>query len=186
MLPESWTHDQLQRPGVPPQLQGLYLPDPERLRDCAHLKRIRKYQIVCPNRTIGMGEHSDSTPIEEFHEVVDRCVPEAVYPASDTYRLMARLLDKIIERPEPSYSNSGMTIGSGSKRQDMTSLTTGLRTGAPPCHGTSSILTKGGVGSAPALRCGTGDEVGAVELQPLPAVDVNASARKDLSYLLSK
>jgi hypothetical protein len=29
MLPESWTHDQQQRPGVPPQLQGLYLPDPE-------------------------------------------------------------------------------------------------------------------------------------------------------------
>jgi hypothetical protein len=180
MLPESWTHDQLQRPGVPPQLQGTL---PTGSGTCCGTAPTRS---STPTERLAWGSASYSPPIEEFHEVVDRCVPEAVYTASDTYRLMARLLDKIMERPEPSYSNSGMTIGSGSKRQDMTSLTTGLRTGAPSCHGTSSILTKGGVGSAPALRCGTGDEVGAVQLQPLPAVDVNASARKDLSYLISK
>jgi hypothetical protein len=70
------------------------------LRYCA-------YQIVCPNRTIGMGERSDGPPIEEFREVIDCYGLDAVYPASDTYKLMARLLDEIMEHPESSYSKVG-------------------------------------------------------------------------------
>jgi hypothetical protein len=86
------------------------------VRNSAHLKRIRKYKIVCPNRIIGMGERRNDPLIEELREVADRWDAVAVHPASDIYKLMAGLLDEIMEPPESSYSNSGMPLGSGLKR----------------------------------------------------------------------
>jgi hypothetical protein len=63
------------------------------LGDCAHLKRTRKYKVVCPNWMIGMGERSDNPPIEELQEVADCWSLDAVHPASETYKLMVGLLD---------------------------------------------------------------------------------------------
>jgi hypothetical protein len=62
---------------------------------------------------IGMGERSDDPPIEELQAVANRLGPDAVHPACETYKLMAGLLDEVMERPVYSYLNSGTTAGSG-------------------------------------------------------------------------
>jgi hypothetical protein len=61
----------------------------DHLRDLAHLKRIRKYRVFCPNRLIGMGERGDDPSIEELRVVANRWGADPVHPAADTYRVMA-------------------------------------------------------------------------------------------------
>jgi hypothetical protein len=102
----SGHHVNYNDPGYLPGLGDSVYRIRDHLRDLAHLKRIRKYRVFCPNRLIGMGERGDDPSIEELRVVADRWGTDPVHPAADTYRVMAEKLEEEMMRPVSSFSNS--------------------------------------------------------------------------------
>jgi hypothetical protein len=102
---DSSHHVNYGAPGYLPRLGDAIHSLRDNIRESLYTRRVQNFQVLCPNRMVGVGQRLQEPMDEEAAKSAALWGRDPVHPTGAAYRCMAELLEQDICNPEAKYTN---------------------------------------------------------------------------------
>ncbi len=85
------------------------------IRDALFVKKVPNFQVLCPNRMIGVGQRRQEPSDEEAAKAAALWGSDPVHPTSAAYRLIAESLEEDLRDEDARYTNPTKAVQSKKK-----------------------------------------------------------------------